>query len=154
MNILDNQKFRVYMFLDRCLMFPNYKILMLINDIETADKLLDEIMAYYKTKPKESYQSPYFFTNEICWEKVENKDDKEFNYPYTMIMFPNGSNIIIAPVESNLRDESAHAVMFDTQIRRDFLSEELNPKIIPYTMPQGSQMCNPKMLHLHTRPSI
>lgn len=146
MNILDNQKFRIYMFLDRCLLFPNYKILMYVHDIETADELQDEIMAYYNKKCRDSY--------EITFEKVMNSIVYEFVYPYAVIKFPNGSYITIAPIESKMNKQSAHAVMFDTQIPRHLLEDELKPTILVYEMPQGSQMCNPRILHLHTRPNI
>lgn len=148
MNILDNQKFRVYMFLERCILFPNYKILMYVKDVEIADKIQDEIMEYYKSK----YEN-FCDYSEIIYEKVTN-DNADFAYPYTGINFPNGSYIMIAPVESKMNEQAAHAVMVDTQIPRHLLEDELKPTILVYEMPQGSQMCNPRILHLHTRPKI
>lgn len=152
MNILDNQKFRIYMFLERCLLFPNYKILMYVHDIETADKIMDEIMEHYKTKCEKLGEN-FCDYSEIYCEKITN-DDVDFAYPYTGIQLPNGSYIMIAPVESKMNEQAAHAVMFDTQIPRHLLEDELKPTILVYEMPQGSQMCNPRILHLHTRPNI
>lgn len=150
MNILDNQTFRVYMFLDRCLMLPNYKILMYVKDIKISDELQDEIMAYYNAKCKKDKVDSYGIT----FEKVMNSIVNDFVYPYTGIKFPNGSYIMIAPIESKKNEQSAHAVMFDTQIPRHLLEDELKPTILPYELPQGDKMCNPKILHLHTRPKI
>ena len=138
------------MFLDRCLLFPNYKILMYVHDIETADKLQEEIIDYYCEKHKKNKVD----FDGITYEKVMNNVVDGFVYPYTGIKFANGSYIMIAPVESKMNEQAAHVVMFDTQIPRHLLEDELKPTILVYEMPQGSQMCNPRILHLHTRPNI
>ena len=145
MKILDLQKIRIYMFLDRCYLMPGYSILIYTKDFDLCCDLNDEIMDYYKSKDSE-IKGGYLSIHPQVFVDV---DDSPFE-SYNQLNFDNGSKIIIAPLNAWLTDQQAHVVIFDSHIKRDIVESKLKPTIIPYELENGAKIVNPKLLKLLT----
>lgn len=134
------------MFLDRCLTFPGYSILIYMKETKESDDLLWEIMDYYKSKG-DAYKTirPQIFVDEDGENPLET---------YTVIKFENGSTITIAPLNAWLGEQKVNVVMYDTKIKKQTVTDTLKPVVEAYVMENGLKMVNPKFLKFLTRREV
>lgn len=130
MSIFEQSGIRGKTFLDRCITLPKYIITFYIEDKDSADRMLNEILDYYK-------QVSYDY-------EIETVDREKI-----AIMFFNGSVINLIYKDNMISDICSQVMFVDSRIRETYIREIIKPTIDQYVLGEGSAMLNPKPIYLN-----
>lgn len=129
MTIHKDSKSSIEKFLDRCIVHQNYNISIYVKDMESAELLLEEILAYYKANGSEGIESA-------------SKD-------YAIqIFFTTGSVLRIFTTENMVSHIHAHLVFMDSRIRETYIRESIHPFIDKFDLGNENFIINPKLIYI------
>lgn len=129
MTIHKDSKSSIEKFLNRCIVHQNYNISIYVKDMESAELLLEEILAYYKANGNEGIEST-------------SKD-------YAIqIFFTTGSVLRIFTTENMVSYIHAHLVFMDSRIRETYVRENIHPFIDKFDLGNENFIINPKLIYI------
>lgn len=129
MTIHKDSKSSIEKFLNRCIVHQNYNISIYVKDMESAELLLEEILAYYKANGNEGIEST-------------SKD-------YAIqIFFTTGSVLRIFATENMVSHIHAHLVFMDSRIRETYIRESIHPFIDKFDLGNENFIINPKLIYI------
>lgn len=129
MTIHKDSKSSIEKFLNRCIVHQNYNISIYVKDMESAELLLEEILAYYKANGNEGIEST-------------SKD-------YAIqIFFTTGSVLRIFTTENMVSRIHAHLVFMDSRIRETYIRESIHPFIDKFDLGNENFIINPKLIYI------
>lgn len=131
MSIFENSKIKGYKFLDRCIVLPNYIITFYIEDNDSAEIMLNEVLDYYKA---------------VSYEYEIKSVDKNESM---IIEFSNGSKINIISKDNMISGICSQVMFVDSRIRENYITEVIKPIIDQYVLGEGNAMLNPKPIYLN-----
>lgn len=129
MTIHKDSKSSIEKFLNRCIVHQNYNISIYVKDMESAEVILEEILAYYKANGNDGIEST-------------SKD-------YAIqIFFTTGSVLRIFTTESMVSHIHAHLVFMDSRIRETYIRENIHPFIDKFDLGNENFIINPKLIYI------
>lgn len=129
MTIHKDSKNSIEKFLNRCIVHQNYDISIYVKDMESAEVLLEEILAYYKANGSDGIESTA-------------KD-------YTIqIFFTTGSVLRIFTTENMVSHIHAHLILMDSRIRETYIRENIHPFIDKFDLGNENFIINPKLIYI------
>ena len=131
MSIFENSKIKGYKFLDRWIVLPNYIITFYIEDNDSAEIMLNEVLDYYKA---------------VSYEYEIKSVDKNESM---IIEFSNGSKINIISKDNMISGICSQVMFVDSRIRENYITEVIKPIIDQYVLGEGNAMLNPKPIYLN-----
>lgn len=129
MNKNKDSKSSIEKFLNRCIVHQNYNISIYVKDMESAEVLLEEILAYYKANGNDGIEST----------------DKDYAI---QIFFTTGSVLRIFTTENMVSHIHAHLVFMDSRIRETYIRDSIHPFIDKFDLGNENFIINPKLIYI------
>lgn len=131
MSVFEKSNINGQKFLDRCITLPKYIITFYIEDVSSAETMLNEINDYYKSIDYDSE-----IKSVVKGEQIK-------------IEFFNGSIINLITKENMISDICSQIIFMDSRIREVYIKEDIKPTIDQYVLGDGNAMLNPKPIYLN-----
>ncbi len=129
MTIHKDSKSSIEKFLNRCIAYQEYNVSIYVKDMESAEVLLEEILAYYKANGNNGIESTA----------------KDY---VIQIFFATGSVLRIFTTENMVSHIHAHLIFMDSRIREKYIRDSIHPFIDKYDLGNENFIVNPKLIYI------